>query len=438
MIGRLVRWSLLPIGAALVFAASILAPAEGTAQVVKTPPPKNQTVTGNITSVNVGTGGNGTVVITPQNGNAVTVNVTTNTAIFVDKGGGKLINNLSTLMRAEAAYNPNNNNAVRIDASDTYQVQGFITSITQGTIPANGTVVISGSAGQSISLNVAGGKTNITIGSVPKFLGDLSVGMKAEVVYQLTGPGAGNALKIDLSASSLIIGTLTAINPANNTLTIASHGYNFTVNIPPNLTATIDRTAGQALANLVLGMKIEVGVAFTGNGTGTARKIEALSRWTLHGFITALNPANGTLVVTPAHGPAVQLATGTTTVVKVDGNPVQTFASLGLGMKAEVLFVTTGLGTGNALKIDATDRFQIIGTLTTVTPDANGVTGTVIISGSNAPPLTLTVTPTTAITANHVPKQSITNLGLGMRAEATVQITPTGNFPTKIVAVNTQ
>src|SRR5262249_809442 len=154
----------------------------------------------------------------------------------VDKGGGKVVNSLSTLMRAEVTYNPNNNNAVRIDASDTYQVQGIITAITPGKIPATGTVVISGSAGQSISLNVAGGKTNIPVGNVPKFVGDLSVGMKAEAVYQLTGPGTGNGLKIDVSATSIIIGTLIAINPANNTLTIASHGYNFTVTIPPNST----------------------------------------------------------------------------------------------------------------------------------------------------------------------------------------------------------
>jgi hypothetical protein len=432
MIGRAIRLTLLPTGIALVFVIWGLAPLSGNGQ-VKTPPPpmpKNLTVAGNITSLTVGAGGVGTVVITPNNGAAVTLNVTGNTAIFIDKAGGKVINNLSTLMQAEATYQANGT-AVRIDASATYQVVGTITSVIPGAIPASGTIGISGGGGgQSVALNVGGAQTSITLGGVAKFFGDLQPGMKAEATYQITGPGAGNALKIVVAPSNLVIGTLTAIDPVAGTITITTNsGFSFTMGVSPNTSLLIDRVANQTVANLILGMRIEAAISFPPNGPAVARKIEATERNTVHGFISAVNVGNGTLAITPANGPAITVSTVNATIATIDKVAVQNLNNVLVGMKADVQFVATGLGTGVASKIDLIDRYTMIGTLSTVSPDANGVTGTVVITAAKTPPLNLTVTPTTTITVNGVSRRTtIANLSIGMRAEAAVQITPTGNF----------
>jgi hypothetical protein len=95
-------------------------------------------------------------------------------------------------------------------------------------------------------------------------------------------------------------------------------------------------------------------------------------------------------------------------------------------MRAEARYQVTATAN-NALTIEASDLFRVSGTITAIVPAGATTPATVTITPTGGTAVTLTVTATTRISVNGVRGKTVADLLVGMRAEATYQVTATAN-----------
>jgi hypothetical protein len=394
-------------------------------------------VKGMITKVTQPTGTTpGSIVITTATGTAVTLSVPNTTRISVDGVGGKTIANLTTVMRAEAIYQATGTNAgtaLVIEASDIFHVKGMITKVTQPSGTTPGSIVITPTTGPAVTLTVTA-TTKISLDGVAgKTIANLTVGMTASAVYQATGTNAGTALHIAANDIFRVTGTITKVTPASGTtpgsiVITPTTGPAVTLTVTATTAISVDGVKNKTLADLAVGMQATSVYTVTGLNTGTATSIAAKSMLKVTGTITKVTQASGTtpgsIVITPTTGPAVTLTVPANTPISVDDVKGKTLADLTTLMRATATYTVTGLNTGTATKIDATDIFTIKGTITKVTQPSGTTPGSIVITPTTGAAVTLTVNANTVIRiGDH--KKTIADLKVGQKAEATYKATAT-------------
>jgi hypothetical protein len=186
---------------------------------------KSAVVRGTITAIS-GSTVPGTVTITPQNGPAVTVNVTANTKITRNRQTATLAD-LQKNDKATAVYDASNNALVLHAHIQTSVVRGTITAISGTT---TGTVTITPANGTAVTVNITT-STKITRNGQTATLADLQKKDKASATYD----SSNNALRLEARTPVFSVrGTITAISgnavPATVTITPSS-GAAVTLNI---------------------------------------------------------------------------------------------------------------------------------------------------------------------------------------------------------------
>jgi hypothetical protein len=346
-------------------------------------------------------------------------------------------------MRAEVLYTSSAgvNTAVKIEASDIFFVIGTITTVPTSAGGTAGTITITPFYGTPVTLAVAA-TTAITVDRVGgQTIDNLAVGQKVEASYKTSG-GVNTAVKIEaFNPIFRVAGTITTVptstggTPGNITIT-TSAGQAVIIAVVTATTITVDRVAGQTIANLAVGMRAEATYKVLA-GVNTAIRIEASDIFFVRGTlstVTSTGGGAGSIVVTQANGNTVTVNVDATASITVDRVAGQTIDNLLTGMRAEVLYKVTA--TGNlALKIEASDLFHVRGTITTVTPSAAGDgTGSIIVTLADGTTVTINIDTTTAITVDRVAGQTIANLVANQRAEVRYKLTSTGNLALKIEA----
>jgi hypothetical protein len=212
-----------------------------------------------------------TVTITRANGTSVTLTVVTATVIRLD-GAASVVGNLLMGMRAEAVYQLSTaNNAIRIEASDKFRVEGTITAVAATATPP--TVTITRANGTSVTLTVVTGTpftTVIRLDGAASVVGNLLMGMQAEATYQLST--ANNAIRIAANDILRVSGSITApvptapvTFPVNVTITPANSTTGVVLIVQSTTTIRINGRKS-TVDKLVAGMRAEAVYQVTSTG----------------------------------------------------------------------------------------------------------------------------------------------------------------------------
>jgi hypothetical protein len=399
-------------------------------------------VSGTITAIKPATSTTpATVTITPVGGTAVTLTVAATTVITLDHAAATFAS-LVVGQRAEAVYKLTaaGNVAVRIDADDIFHVSGTITAIKPATATAPATVTITPAGGKPVILTVTASTAISVDGVAGKAVSDLLVGMQAQSTYQLTAT-ANNALQIAAHDIFHVSGTITAIKPATATtpatVTITpAGGKPVILTVTASTAISVDGVAGKAVSDLLVGMQAQAKYQLTATANN-ALSIDASDMLRVTGTITKIVPATSTapatVTITPTGGTAVTLTVAASTATSVDGVGGKAVSDLLVGMQAQAKYQVTATAN-NALSIDANDKVRVTGTITKIVPATATAPATVAITPTGGTAVTLTVTATTRISVNGVGGKAVTDLTVGMPAEAVYQVTATANNALRIEA----
>jgi hypothetical protein len=368
------------------------------------------------------------VAITTVAGNTVNVQAPSTTAISVDHVPGKTVADLKAGMPAEAVYKATSatvNTGISIEAFSKAFVRGTITKITGTT-----GVAITTASGTVVNLTVAT-TTTIFLDGAPSHIGNLTPGMRAEAVYLVSALNTGTAITIEASDRGSVTGEITKVTSTatTNTLVITPNtGPAVTLTVPSTATITLDGKAA-AFADLKVGQHVEAAYTINALNAGVATRVHAFDHVTVKGTITKATSTatTNTLVIKPSNGgPSVTLTVPTGTPITLDGKKA-TFADLVAGMPVTASYTTTGLDTGTATRVAASDRVTVTGTIKTLTPASAGKPATAVITLASGATVTVTFNAATRISVNGVPHKTFADLKTGMAAEVTYQVTATAN-----------
>jgi hypothetical protein len=239
-----------------------------------------------------------------------------------------------------------------------------------------------------------------------------------------------------------VTGAITKIVPAGMTTpaTVTITPDNGTAAVTLTVTATtkisVDGVAGKAVSDLLVGMQAQAKYQVTATANN-ALSIAAYDMLRVTGTITKVVPAGmttpATVTITPTGGTAVTLTVTATTKISVDEVGGKAVTDLLVGMQAEAKYQVTAIAN-NALSIAANDRVRVTGIITKVVPAAGTIPATVTITPTAGTAVTLTVTATIRISVNGVSGKTVTDLKVGLPAEATYQVTATANNALRIEA----
>jgi hypothetical protein len=180
------------------------------------------------------------------------------------------------------------------------------------------------------------------------------------------------------------------------------------------------------------------------SGPGTfAKPSNASSKSQVIGTVTAISADGCTLTITPsgqANSAAIDLTVTGDTGISLNGVKAKALVSLSPGMQIKVYCQVGSSGT-TATQIQASDKLQVAGTITAVSPAASGstTTGTVTLTSNDGTTVTLNVNLGSGAGSTRVKLDgrvvtALASLLPGMRVEARYQVTSDGNDATFLKA----
>jgi hypothetical protein len=238
-----------------------------------------------------------------------------------------------------------------------------------------------------------------------------------------------------------VTGTITVVKLATSTtpatVTITPTGGNAaTLTVTANTKISVDGVGGKAVTDLLVGMPAEARYQVTATANNALR-IEASDMVRVTGTITVVKLATSTtpatVTITLTGGNTVTLTVTANTKISVNGVGGKAVTDLFVGMPAEATYQVTATAY-NALRIEASDMARVTGTITAVTPAGKTTPALVTITPTGGNTATLTVTANTKISVNGVGGKAVTDLLVGMPAEATYQVTATAYNALRIEA----
>lgn len=298
----------------------------------------------------------GDVTITPEHGQAVTVNVNDSTMIRLHLPTGEVagtLTDLKTGLKAEAGFDPVSFVAFKVEASPAdgggqgqqSHVEGTVGTVDTGA----GTVTITPKSGSPVTLTT-NSSTGITRNGAAATLADLKAGDHAAAQYD---PATNVATRIEAESDSEnepaeIEGSVTAAS--STAITIAPHsGDPVTLTLDSSTVILVNGKPGTA-ADIKVGAKA---AALYDPATKIASKIAVESETEqepaeVEGKITAASSTSVTLA--PPHGDPVTLTIDSSTVIRAGDKP-GTAADLKVGADAQARYDHTTLAAF-AIQVD--------------------------------------------------------------------------------------